>query len=124
MYCSKVECEANDVTGYPTIYYYKGGVRESYTGGRVLEIMNTFVKELLEAKYNPNKKNLEDICSERAIRYIMKWREREKDKLKTEILRLNGMLEKDMTQDLLDWIKERISILQRIVDAEPMSVMN
>lgn len=67
---------------------------------------------------------MEDICSERAIRYIMKWREREKDKLKTEILRLNGMLEKDMTQDLLDWIKERISILQRIVDAEPMSVMN
>lgn len=123
--CSKEQelCEANDVTGYPTIYYYKDGVRETYTGGRGLEVMNTFVIENLQAVCNPNKKNLEDICSEKAIRYIMKWKDREEDMLKKEILRLQNMLEKDMTEDLLDWIKQRISILQQMVDVEPLSMM-
>jgi len=122
--CSKEAdlCQLNDVQGYPTIYYYKDGVRENFTGGRSAEDLEKFVIDNLAQSCNPIG-NMEESCSEKAQKYIIKWKVKDVEDLSKEIKRLQGMIKKEMAHDLKKWVNERISILKKLVGPQE-SVMD
>jgi thioredoxin domain-containing protein 5 len=41
-------CRAEDVQGYPMLFYYDDGVKTEYTGGRKLEQLQAFVEKVLK----------------------------------------------------------------------------
>lgn len=52
-------------------------------------------------------------CSERGMKYVEKWKGKNADDRKKEVIRLEKMVEQSMKSDLKKWVKERISILSR-----------
>ncbi len=101
-------CDEQGVTGYPTIYYYVDGQEEAYTGARSFEELSDFVTENL-AKSCTFDETAD--CSERALKYVQKWKVKSEEEMKKEVSRLEGMVKESMKSDLKKWIKQRIKIL-------------
>mmetsp|Transcript_1023 Transcript_1023/g.1176 ORF Transcript_1023/g.1176 Transcript_1023/m.1176 type:complete len:159 (+) Transcript_1023:100-576(+) len=101
-------CDEQGVTGYPTIYYYVDGQEEAYTGARSFEELSDFVTENLAKSCTFDE--IAD-CSERALKYVQKWKVKSEEEMKKEVSRLEGMVKESMKSDLKKWIKQRIKIL-------------
>ena len=116
-------CEANNVQGYPTIHYYVNGIKYDYTGGRGVEDLTTFVNEELMPKCiindtSSNNNNDKNMCNEKEKSYIQKWNDKTLEEKKKELIRLNKMSGKMMKNDLKIWLRQRISILDQMVEPE------
>lgn len=126
--CSKESelCAENDVKGYPTIYYYTNGgrTRESYSGGRDIVDLESFVNDKLAVKCNPKASNIAEICSEKAQKYVSKWKDKEEEEIRKEVARLEKMLNQSMKPELMAWVQERFSILNQIVAPSPSVISN
>jgi len=63
-------------------------------------------------------------CNEREQKYVLKvtaWKKEDDHRKKTarELNRLKGLLEKPMTEELRDWARRRIHILQQFIQTKP-----
>jgi len=54
-------------------------------------------------------------CDERQIKYIEKMKEKEDDEIKRQFDRLEGMKDKSMAPDLLQWVQKRKKILKQFI---------
>jgi len=107
-------CGEHGVSGYPTIKYFTqetGKEGSSYNGGRSLEALTEFVNENLHTPCSVDDANT---CSEKENTYITKMRASSGDERAAQIERLEGMLEKKATADLMKWMRQRISILKQL----------
>jgi len=108
-------CSVVGVEGYPTIKYFLAGESNDYSGGRSYEALDSFVKETMFPKCDVG--NLEgEECSEKAIVYVNKWRQKDIFDIQKESMRLAGMRGKSMKADLKIWLNERINILDQLVN--------
>ena len=103
----------NDVQGYPTLKVFKDGEESPYTGARSYDDLSNFVIEELIPKCLWEEPSA-DTCSEKAVKFIKKWKNKTESERSAEIVRLNG-LGKDMGAALQKWVKERIRILRQSV---------
>ncbi|GKY96084.1 hypothetical protein MPSEU_000568500 [Mayamaea pseudoterrestris] len=55
----------------------------------------------------------EGTCSEKAVEFIAKWKDKGIDAIKKELDRLHGMTGDIMADDLKQWLRERIKILKQ-----------
>ena len=111
-------CLEEGIDGFPTIKVYKDGSEDTYNDGRDFNSLKTFVDEQLAQKCLATK--AAETCSRKAIKYITKWNEQDKENRKKEIIRLEGMSAKSMTTDLKTWLRERIIILKQITDKDEL----
>lgn len=111
-------CLEEGIDGFPTIKVYKDGSEDTYNDGRDFNSLKTFVDEQLAQKCLATK--AAETCSRKAIKYITKWNEQDKENRKKEIIRLEGMAAKSMTTDLKTWLRERIIILKQITDKDEL----
>ena len=101
---------------YPTILVYRNGNEELYTGGRGLEDLLEFVdKELAQRCVI---KSIDDTCSAKEQKYIAKWKIRDANDQRKEIIRLSSMKDQMLTYELKKWLEERIRILEQFVATE------
>jgi len=112
--CSDEEelCQENGVGGYPTIKVYQDGEVTDYQGGRSFEDLMSYVNENLATKCNIE--NTAEGCSEKAVKYVEKWKAKDVADVRKEMTRLEGMVGKSMTAELKGWLRERLSILKQI----------
>eukprot|EP00566_Odontella_aurita_P036885 CAMPEP_0113528884 /NCGR_PEP_ID=MMETSP0015_2-20120614/2087_1 /TAXON_ID=2838 /ORGANISM="Odontella" /LENGTH=141 /DNA_ID=CAMNT_0000427455 /DNA_START=370 /DNA_END=795 /DNA_ORIENTATION=+ /assembly_acc=CAM_ASM_000160 len=109
----KMLCDMAGVTTYPTVRYYIDGREHPYDGGRGFEALLGFVHEELLLQCDVH--DVFETCSDKAAKYVDKWRRRESNVLKKEIDRLQGMESGDMTPDLKGWVREREHILSQLM---------
>lgn len=57
-------------------------------------------------------------CNDKEKAYVDKMKPKTVDEQKKQVERLNGMMQKKMTDDLMDWIKRRLHILRQLVPVE------
>lgn len=108
-------CEEVGVKGYPTIKVYQDGEVTDYKGGRSFEDLLEYVDNNLAIKCKID--NTAEGCSEKALKYIGKWKAKDKSDVAKELTRLEGMVGKSMTSELKGWLRERMSILKQMVPA-------
>lgn len=110
---AKELCEKFEVSGYPTIKYFKDGSiwdGEVYNGGRDYDSLKQFVQDELEIKCDAN--NLaESACSEKEKGFIDKMNEKSVEERKTQLVRLEKMKDGKMKPELKQWLFQRIRIL-------------
>jgi len=107
-------CQEEGVSGYPTIMVYKDGKEEPYNGGRGFDDLLEFIETNLAVGCDVKKP---ETCSERAQKYISKWRAKEPAEIQKEMGRLGNIVKKDMAPNLKTWLRERLGILQDIAPA-------
>jgi len=115
--CSDEEdlCQEVGVQGYPTIKVYQDGEVTDYQGGRSFEDLFEYVDSNLATKCKID--NTAEGCSEKAVKYIGKWKAKDATDVVKEITRLEGMVGKSMTSDLKGWLRERMNILKQLAPA-------
>lgn len=106
-------CSEFDVSGYPTIKYFKDAATEgaSYEGGRDYDSLDSFVKETLLVLCD-----VEDPteCDEKEVKFIATMKEKGAEAVAKQLTRLEGMLSKPMKAELKGWVSKRISILSQL----------
>jgi len=106
-----------DVSGYPTIKYFtpetdaKG---DSYSGGRDLASLKTFVEDKLEQKCDATDPST---CSEKEQKFITKMADKDEAALTKEIARLEGMKGKSMKAEQKAFLFQRLHILGQLSPA-------
>jgi len=105
-------CTNYGVTGYPTLKYFKDGDSEgtAYQSGRDLVSLKKFVEDELEISCLVSEIAS---CTEKEQNYFNKWNEKGKDKMASELERLQKMTSKQMKNDLKQWLFARINILKQ-----------
>uniref|UniRef100_A0A7S3PE37 protein disulfide-isomerase n=1 Tax=Aplanochytrium stocchinoi TaxID=215587 RepID=A0A7S3PE37_9STRA len=105
-------CTKYGVTGYPTLKYFKDGDSEgtAYQSGRDLVSLKKFVEDELEISCLVSEIAS---CTEKEQNYFNKWNEKGKDKMASELERLQKMTSKQMKNDLKQWLFARINILKQ-----------
>uniref|UniRef100_A0A7S2SMY5 Thioredoxin domain-containing protein n=1 Tax=Mucochytrium quahogii TaxID=96639 RepID=A0A7S2SMY5_9STRA len=105
-------CSKHDVSGYPTIKYYKDGDKkgEAYQGGRDFDSLEKFVKDTLE---KPCQVADPSTCTEKEQKFITKVQAWASDKRAKEIERLEKMKSGSMKPELKSWLLQRIHILKQ-----------
>jgi protein disulfide-isomerase A6 len=106
-------CSDNGVRGYPTIKYKKDGEWQDYSGGRDFESLKSFTEENLGATCDVS--SLEN-CDEKQSAYINKMKGKGADAMAAELKRLEGMKNDKMTKDKKQWLGQRLSMLQSLVE--------
>jgi len=108
-------CSAHDVSGYPTLKYFKDGTAEDYNGGRDLDALRSFADEELNKKCavgSEEEMMREDAhCSDRERGYASKMRGKSAEDLAAQIARLENMTGSAMKPELKTWIFQRLNIL-------------
>ncbi|GMI10864.1 hypothetical protein TrVE_jg626 [Triparma verrucosa] len=105
-------CEANEVTGYPTIKYWVKGSENSYNLGRDYSSLKDFVSSTLIIKCDIN--SSAQTCSDKALKYIAKMSMKSNEDVDNEVKRLEGMEGNSMKAELKNWLKERLGILKQL----------
>mmetsp|Transcript_23904 Transcript_23904/g.27672 ORF Transcript_23904/g.27672 Transcript_23904/m.27672 type:complete len:195 (-) Transcript_23904:469-1053(-) len=103
-------CDLTGVQGYPTIKYYVDGKEHDYNHGRSFEDLSEFVKDKLASQCTFA--NEDNVCSERAVKYINKWSAKSISEREKESKRLEGLLFEEMKTELKVWVRERVIILK------------
>lgn len=106
-------CQNEGIEGFPTIRVYKDGSVDTYDGGRGFDALRSFVDTNLAQKCDIA--NVVGSCSPKATKYVSKWKSKDFDSIKNELIRLEIMVDKTMTADLKVWLRERIFILKQLV---------
>lgn len=58
-------------------------------------------------------------CSEKEMKYLTKWRDSKTAEDRTaQLTRLQGMIAGKMKPELMKWIKQRIGILEQLIEAD------
>ena len=104
-------CSQNGVGGYPTIKVWKDGKVEDYNGSRDFDGLMDYVNENLATLCDVEKP---DTCSEKAQKYITKWKAKEAADVEKEAARLEGMMGSSMAPDLKKWLRERRQVLRQL----------
>jgi len=106
-------CSKFDVSGYPTIKYFKDGNREgeAYNGGRDFDSLKAFVKETLEVLCQVDEPSQ---CTEKETKYIATMKAKGSADIEKQVVRLSGMLAKSMKADLKAWVAQRVNILKQL----------
>jgi protein disulfide-isomerase A6 len=106
-------CSKFDVSGYPTIKYFKDGDKkgESFNSGRDLESLKSWVADNLEIKCQvADTKG----CSDKEIKFIDTMKEKSGEDRKKELARLDGMKTGSMKPELKQWLVARQNILKQL----------
>lgn len=112
--------------GWPTIRYFNketgiaGGAYEKKTSGAMCDELGD--EEMMEAYVedygNTSLCSLDGKgCSEREVGFIEKSKTMSAEDQKAQLVRLEGMEEKPMKPELLQWVKKRKKILRQLVSA-------
>jgi protein disulfide-isomerase A6 len=106
-------CGEHGVQGYPTIKYYtsESPDGESYSGGRDLDSLKSFVEENLSSKCDVS--TLED-CDDKQKKYIEKMKAKTPDERVKELGRLQGMSGSSVAADKKAWMAQRTTLLKDI----------
>jgi len=116
-------CSDHDVSGYPTIKYFKDGDKkgESYSGGRDFDALKKFTQDTLEIKCDIEN---QEGCIEKEVSYIKKATEKGQEFVEKQRARLDGMLKdgKKMKASLKQWIVQRLNILKQLSSKDETSV--
>jgi len=108
-------CGSHDVSGYPTIKYFKDGAKkgESYSGGRDFDSLKKFTEDELEVKCDIND---QEGCIEKEVKYIVKAQEKGDEFINKQKIRLEKMLQdgEKMKASLKQWIVQRLNILKQL----------
>lgn len=108
-------CSNNDVSGYPTIKYYKDGSKEgeSYSGGRDFDSLKKFTAENLEVLCDAN---APADCTDKEKAFITKMKEKGSEAIKKQKARLGGWITsgKKMKAELKQWVVQRLNILKQL----------
>jgi len=106
-------CDANGVSGYPTIKYYMEGETDGtdYSGGRSYDDFVAHVKDKLEKKCIIDDQ-IE--CDERQKAYISKMMEKPEEEQMKQLKRLEKMGGESMAQANFQWLMQRLSILKQL----------
>lgn len=108
-------CGSHDVSGYPTIKYFKDGAKkgESYSGGRDFDSLKKFTEDELEVKCDIND---QEGCIEKEVKYIVKAQEKGDEFINKQKTRLEKMLQdgEKMKASLKQWIVQRLNILKQL----------
>jgi hypothetical protein len=106
-------CGEHGVSGYPTIKYYtaESPDGESYSGGRDLDSLKSFVEENLSAKCDVS--TLDD-CDDKQKKYIEKMKAKSKDDQKKELERLQSMSDTSVAADKKAWMAQRTVLLKEM----------
>lgn len=104
-------CSEYGVKGYPTLMFWKDGVKNPYSGGRTYDAVKKFVADQLEVSCL-----ISDLstCSDKEGAYHDKWQPKGAEAATTELARLTGMLGKPMKPELKQWLSARISLLKQL----------
>jgi len=103
------------VSGYPTIKYFTAETDpkgDTYSGGRDLEALKTFVADKLEQKCDAKDPSS---CSEKEQKFIAKMDGKDEAALTKEIARLDGMKGKSMKAEQKAFLFQRLAILNQLV---------
>lgn len=107
-------CGKHGVRGYPTIKYYTGETGKegaSYSGGRDIDALKSFVSDTLEVKClvaDPTG------CTDKENKYIAKFQAKSQDDVTAQIDRLTRMGEGKMRTSLRQWLNQRLNILKQL----------
>jgi len=106
-------CGENGVQGYPTIKYYtsESPDGESYSGGRDIDSLKSFVEENLSAKCDVSTM---DDCDDKQKKYIEKMKAKSKDDRSKELERLQGMSGSSAAPDKKAWMAQRTVLLKEM----------
>lgn len=104
-------CDANGVSGYPTIKYFDAEGEHKYQGARDYDGLKKFVSENLEQKCTIED---QEQCTAKEAKYITKMQAATAEKVASQITRLDGMLQKPMKKSLKAWVSQRLAILKQL----------
>jgi len=110
-------CKKYEVSGYPTLKYFKDGDMEgeNYSGGRDFSSLEKFVSEELEVKCivsDPKE------CSEQEKEYINKMNTKSSEENLRQLQRLESMKDNSMKAELKSWLIKRLRILKQLTEAK------
>jgi thioredoxin-like negative regulator of GroEL len=104
-------CQAQGVSGYPTIKYFVDGEENKYQGGREYEQLKQFVEDTLEPKCSVAE---QDGCTQREKDYIVKMQGKGADAIAKQLVRMEGMKSKSMKPELKAWVNARHRLLEEL----------
>jgi len=106
-------CGEHGVQGYPTIKYYtaESPDGESYSGGRDINSLKSFVEENLSAKCDVSTM---DDCDEKQKKYIEKMKAKSADERAKELERLQSMSDTSVAPDKKAWMSQRTVLLKEM----------
>jgi protein disulfide-isomerase A6 len=106
-------CGEHGVQGYPTIKYYtsESPDGESYSGGRDLDSLKSFVEENLSAKCDVS--TLDD-CDDKQKKYIEKMKAKSAGERTKELERLKSMSDTSVAADKKAWMAQRTALLKEM----------
>ena len=106
-------CSKHDVSGYPTIKYYKDGDKkgQSYNSGRDLESLKSWVAGNLQVLCQVTDPKG---CSDKEIKFIDLMKAKSGEDRKKELTRLDGMKTGSMKPELKQWLVARQNILKQM----------
>lgn len=112
---TKEICDKIGVKGYPTVKYFTAETPEegeSYSGGRSINELKTFVEETLSKHCDIADASS---CTDQEVAYIEKMRAKSGDDVAKELKRLDEMLKTaKMAADKKTWMVQRLSILKQM----------
>eukprot|EP00750_Incisomonas_marina_P029299 INCI7113.1.p4 GENE.INCI7113.1~~INCI7113.1.p4 ORF type:complete len:139 (-),score=33.63 INCI7113.1:1422-1838(-) len=104
-------CQAQGVSGYPTIKYFVEGKEEKYQGGRDYDALKAFVVDTLEPKCSVEE---QDGCTQREKDYIAKMQGKGAEDIAKQLKRMEGMQAKPMKPELKAWVMTRLRLLTQL----------
>lgn len=117
---NKPFCVKKRITGYPTMRYWtleSGQEGTRYYGDRSHEGLKKFIDETLQlAKQKGcklDKASDRDICSEKEEKYITEYAEKSPVEVTKELRRLYSMVGRTINKNLMNWVRQRRSILKQ-----------
>jgi len=116
-------CKKFDVSGYPTIKYFKDGDMEGqdYSGGRDYDSIKKFADEELNV---PCKVDDPKDCTDKEIAYIAKMKAKTPEEQKAQLARLDGMKGGSMKPELKAWLMQRLRILNGLHVMQRLRILN
>jgi len=81
---------------------------------------NTYMQQYVEEAGGTSLCNVfkpENGCSDKAVKFIDKWKEKPKDEQEQQLRRLDAMIDtatKDIKPDVLTWMKQRANIFKQL----------
>jgi len=108
---AKSLCEAQGVSGYPTIKYFDGEGEHAYQGGRSYDDLKKFVEDnLVQQCLLDDQSN----CTEKEVKYIKKMQAKDDAARKHQVERLTKMKSSKMKPELKKWVLARLAILDQL----------
>jgi len=104
-------CDANGVSGYPTIMYFDAEGEHKYQGARDFDGLKKFVEDNLEQKCLVED---QEKCTDKEKKYMAKMQAKGSETIAAQITRLEGMMSKAMAKANKQWVVQRLAILKQL----------